>query len=57
MTENQNPVAKLVVAPVKQRKPRKPGNCKGMIALLVEASRHRRRAGRLSLGVSGLLLA
>ena len=40
LTRNQRPVAKLVSEPVKQRGPRSPGNCKGMIALLVEDDEH-----------------
>jgi antitoxin (DNA-binding transcriptional repressor) of toxin-antitoxin stability system len=40
ITENQNPVAKLVIESAKQRKPRKPGNCKGMITLLIEDDEH-----------------
>lgn len=40
ITENQQPVAKLVIEPAKQRKPRRPGNCKGMITLLVEDDEH-----------------
>jgi antitoxin (DNA-binding transcriptional repressor) of toxin-antitoxin stability system len=36
ITEDQKPVAKLVSESAKQRQPRKPGNCKGMITLLVE---------------------
>jgi antitoxin (DNA-binding transcriptional repressor) of toxin-antitoxin stability system len=40
ITENQQPVAKLLSEPAKQRKPRTPGNCKGMITLLVEDDQH-----------------
>ncbi|HVA51452.1 MAG TPA: hypothetical protein VNH11_34235 [Pirellulales bacterium] len=40
ITENQQPVAKLVSAPAKKGKPRRPGNCKGMITLLVEDDEH-----------------
>ncbi|HUY87616.1 MAG TPA: type II toxin-antitoxin system prevent-host-death family antitoxin [Pirellulales bacterium] len=40
ITENQRPVAKLVSEPARQPKPRAPGNCKGMIHLLVEDEEH-----------------
>jgi antitoxin (DNA-binding transcriptional repressor) of toxin-antitoxin stability system len=40
ITENQQPVAKLLGEPAKTRKPRLPGNCKGMITLLVEDDEH-----------------
>ncbi len=40
ITENQKPVAKLVSETAKQRQPRKPGNCKGMITLLVDDHEH-----------------
>jgi antitoxin (DNA-binding transcriptional repressor) of toxin-antitoxin stability system len=40
ITENQQPVAKLVSEQPPQRKPRVPGNCKGMITLLVEDDEH-----------------
>ena len=39
ITENQRPVAKLV-GEAGRRKPRMPGNCKGMITLLVEDDEH-----------------
>lgn len=40
ITENQQPVAKLIGESAKQRKRRAPGNCKGMITLLVEDDEH-----------------
>jgi prevent-host-death family protein len=40
ITENCQPVATLVSKPSPTRKPRVPGNCKGMIALLVEDGEH-----------------
>jgi antitoxin (DNA-binding transcriptional repressor) of toxin-antitoxin stability system len=40
ITENQRPVAKLLSQPAEKRKPRTPGNCKGMIMLLVEDDEH-----------------
>jgi antitoxin (DNA-binding transcriptional repressor) of toxin-antitoxin stability system len=40
ITENQQPVAKLVNESEKKQKPRSPGNCKGMITLLVEDDEH-----------------
>ena len=40
IVENHHPVAKLVGEPAKQRQPRVPGNCKGMIQLLVEDDEH-----------------
>lgn len=40
ITENQQPVAKLVSEHSKQRKPRVPGLGKGMITLLVEDDEH-----------------
>jgi prevent-host-death family protein len=40
ITENQQPVAKLVSEQLPQRKPRVPGKCKGMITLLVEDDEH-----------------
>ena len=40
LTRNQQPVAKLVSERPAQRKPRVPGNCKGMITLLVEDDEH-----------------
>lgn len=40
ITEKQQPVAKLVSEQSPQRKPRIPGNCKGMITLLVEDDEH-----------------
>lgn len=40
ITENHQPVAKLITEPAKARKSRRPGNCKGMITLLVEDDEH-----------------
>lgn len=40
ITKGDQPVAKLVGEQPAQRKPRTPGNCKGMIALLVEDDEH-----------------
>jgi prevent-host-death family protein len=40
ITENRTPVAKLVSEAPKARQPRRPGNCKGMITLLVEDDEH-----------------
>ena len=40
ITQNQQPVAKLVGQRTSERKPRVPGNCKGMITLAVEDEEH-----------------
>jgi antitoxin (DNA-binding transcriptional repressor) of toxin-antitoxin stability system len=40
ITENHKPVARLLSEPAKTRQPRRPGNCKGMITLLVEDDEH-----------------
>jgi len=41
LTRNQQPVAKLLIpSPALQRQPRVPGNCKGMITLLIEDDEH-----------------
>jgi len=40
ITENQKPVAKLVGETAKKRQPRTPGNCNGMITLLIEDDEH-----------------
>jgi antitoxin (DNA-binding transcriptional repressor) of toxin-antitoxin stability system len=41
LTRNQQPVAKLLVpSTAPQRLPRVPGNCKGMITLLIEDDEH-----------------
>jgi antitoxin (DNA-binding transcriptional repressor) of toxin-antitoxin stability system len=40
LTRNHRPVARLVSEAPRQRQPRKPGNCKGMITLLVEDDEH-----------------
>ncbi len=40
LTRNHQPVAKLMSEAPKPRQPRQPGNCKGMITLLVEDDEH-----------------
>lgn len=40
ITENHQPVAKLVGESAASAKPRVPGNCKGMITLLIEDQEH-----------------
>jgi len=40
ITQDQQPVAKLVGQRPSDRKPRVPGNCKGMITLAVEDDEH-----------------
>lgn len=40
ITENRQPVARLVGERLSQGQPRVPGNCKGMITLLVEDDEH-----------------
>ncbi len=40
ITQDQQPVAKLVGGRSPERKPRVPGNCKGMITLLVGDDEH-----------------
>ncbi len=40
ITENQRPVARLIGESTRVRRPRTPGNCKGMIALLIEDDEH-----------------
>ncbi len=40
LTRNHQPVAKLVHGTSPPRKPRSPGNCKGMITLLAEDDEH-----------------
>jgi antitoxin (DNA-binding transcriptional repressor) of toxin-antitoxin stability system len=40
LTRNHRRVAKLVSETPKPRQPRQPGNCKGMITLLVEDDEH-----------------
>jgi prevent-host-death family protein len=40
ITENQEPVAKLVGQRQRDRNPRLPGNCRGMITLAVEDDEH-----------------
>jgi prevent-host-death family protein len=40
LTQNQQPVAKLVGQLSSEWKPRVPGNCKGMITLAVEDDEH-----------------
>lgn len=40
ITRNQQPVARLIAESPPKRKPRVPGNCQGMITLLVEDEEH-----------------
>ncbi len=40
IAQDQKPVAKLVRENPTARQPRKPGNCKGMMTLLVEDDEH-----------------
>jgi antitoxin (DNA-binding transcriptional repressor) of toxin-antitoxin stability system len=40
LTRNQQPVAKLVSQAPENAQPRQPGNCQGMITLLVEDDEH-----------------
>jgi antitoxin (DNA-binding transcriptional repressor) of toxin-antitoxin stability system len=40
ITQDQQPVARLVGERPAERKPRVPGNCKGLITLLVEDDEH-----------------
>jgi len=40
ITRNKQPVAKLVGERPSERKPRLPGNCKGMITLAIEDDEH-----------------
>ncbi len=40
LTEDQRPVARLIGERPPERKPRVPGNCKGLITLLVEDDEH-----------------
>jgi antitoxin (DNA-binding transcriptional repressor) of toxin-antitoxin stability system len=40
ITENEQPVAKLVSEPAKTRRPRKAGNCIGMIRIVVDDDEH-----------------
>ncbi len=40
ITENQQPVAKLVSGSVKQRQPRKAGSAKGMLVILEDDDEH-----------------
>jgi antitoxin (DNA-binding transcriptional repressor) of toxin-antitoxin stability system len=40
ITQNQQPVARLVRERSLEHKPRVPGNCKGLITLLVEDEEH-----------------
>lgn len=40
ITQDQQPVARLVGERPPERKPRIPGNCKGLITLLVEDEEH-----------------
>jgi antitoxin (DNA-binding transcriptional repressor) of toxin-antitoxin stability system len=40
ITENQQPVAKLVSEPAKKRQPRKAGNCIGMLRIVADDDEH-----------------
>lgn len=40
ITENQQPVARLIGDSTRLRRPRTPGNCNGLIALLIEDDEH-----------------
>ena len=40
ITENQQPVAKLISEPGKKRQPRKAGNCIGMIRIVADDDEH-----------------
>ena len=40
LTRNQQPVAKLLSEPAKQRQPRRAGNCIGMIRIVAEDDEH-----------------
>ena len=40
ITENEQPVAKLVSEPAKERQPRKAGNCIGMIRIVADDDEH-----------------
>jgi antitoxin (DNA-binding transcriptional repressor) of toxin-antitoxin stability system len=40
LTRNQQPVAKLLSEPAKQRQPRKAGNCIGMIRIVADDDEH-----------------
>jgi len=40
ITQNQQPVARLVGERPSERKPRVPGNCKGMITFAIEDEEH-----------------
>lgn len=40
ITDGHQPVAKLSGERIREQKPRSPGNCKGMITLLVEDDEH-----------------
>ncbi|HAS50235.1 MAG TPA: hypothetical protein DCS21_00155 [Gammaproteobacteria bacterium] len=40
LTENQQPVARLMSEPVKKRQPRKAGNCIGMIRIIADDDEH-----------------
>ena len=40
ITENQQPVAKLVSEPVKKRQPRKAGSAKGILVILQDDDEH-----------------
>ena len=40
ITERNRPVARIIGGQQRERKPRMPGNCKGVISLLVEDDEH-----------------
>ncbi len=40
ITQNSRPIARLIGEPTARRQPRQPGNCQGMITLLVEDDEH-----------------
>jgi antitoxin (DNA-binding transcriptional repressor) of toxin-antitoxin stability system len=40
ITRNQQPVAKLVGQQLSARKPRQPGNCKGMLTIISDDDEH-----------------
>lgn len=40
ITENQQPVVRLISEPVKKRQPRKAGNCIGMIKIVSDDDEH-----------------
>lgn len=40
ITKNNRPIARLIGEPTACRQPRQPGNCQGLITLLVEDDEH-----------------